>query len=546
VHAGSGNVMCSYQRLNNSYGCANSKTLNGLLKTELGFQGFVVSDWYAQQAGVATALSGLDVAMPNADGFWGDLLVTAVNNGSVPESRIDDMAIRIIAPWYQMGQDTDFPTPGIGMPSDLTAPHTIIDGRNPAFKDTLLQGAIEGHVLVKNKNSALPLSKPKLLSVYGYSAKNPDINQPGTAWQFGSTSYNITELFSGFTGSVHQDWTPIASNGTLYSGGGSGATSQSAVIAPWEAIVSRAYDDDTMLFWNFADVNPAVNAASDACLVIVNAFASEAFDRSGTSDNYTDTLIGNVAGKCANTIVVFHNAGVRHVEKWIDHANVTALIFAHLPGQYSGKALVSLLYGDSNPSGKLPYTVAKNDADYPVLGPDWPTGDFALFPQSNFSEGVFIDYRHFDAKNITPRFEFGFGLSYTTFGFANLAASRAGNATFSTYPTGPVLEGGQSDLWDIVATVTAEVTNTGNVTGAEVAQLYVGIPVAGQPVRQLRGFEKATLLPGEMTTVSFDLTRRDLSVWDTTAQKWKLPSGAFSISVGSSSRALPLTGSLVL
>jgi beta-glucosidase len=94
VRAGTGNIMCSYQRLNNSYGCANSKSLNGLLKTELGFQGWVVSDWGALHAGPAAALAGMDVAMPNANGLWGSLLVDAVNNGSLAESRIDDMVIR--------------------------------------------------------------------------------------------------------------------------------------------------------------------------------------------------------------------------------------------------------------------------------------------------------------------------------------------------------------------------------------------------------------------------------------------------------------------
>lgn len=157
---------------------------------------------------------------------------------------------------------------------------------------------------------------------------------------------------------------------------------------------------------------------------------------------------------------------------------------------------------------------------------------------------MYIDYRAFDAKNITPRYEFGFGLSYTSFEFGDLASSKASNVSTDSYPTGEVLEGGQVDLWDVVATVSATVTNTGNVTGAEVAQLYVGIE--GGPIKQLRGFEKPVLEPGQSSTVEFPLTRRDLSAWDVAAQKWLLQKGDYPLYVGSSSRNLPLTGTLTI
>lgn len=251
-----------------------------------------------------------------------------------------------------------------------------------------------------------------------------------------------------------------------------------------------------------------------------------------------------MAANCSNTIVIFQNSGVRLVEQFNDHPNVTALIFAHVPGQDSGKALVSLLYGDENFSGKLPYSVPRNETDYAGLqNATQPDRIYALFPQSDFSEGVYVDYRAFDAKNITPRYEFGFGLSYNSFEFSDLASTKATNVSTDSYPTGEVLEGGQVDLWDVVATVSATVTNTGNATGAEVAQLYVGI--AGGPVRQLRGFEKPVLEPGQSATVEFPLTRRDLSTWDVTAQKWLLQKGDYPLR-GSSSRELPLTGTLTI
>ncbi|KAK0635764.1 glycoside hydrolase superfamily [Bombardia bombarda] len=558
VHAGSGNIMCSYNRVNNSYGCANSKTLNGLLKTELGFQGFVVSDWGAQHAGVATTLGGMDMAMPGAGVYWGEHLKSSVQNGTVPETRIDDMAMRIIAPWYQMGQDQGFPTPGIGMASDLTKPHKIVDARNSSFRSTLFDGAVEGHVLVKNIRNALPLNSPKLMSIYGYSAKNPDQNTPtsgSSSWTFGAESYSWSEFFAGFfTGSAAGD-IPIAFNGTIYSGGGSGATSQSLAVSPFDAIVQQAYDDGTALFWDFTTDSPGVNPMSDACFVFGNAFATEGIDRPSTHDTYTDGLVKHVADRCNNTIVVLHNAGIRLVDQFVDHPNVTALIFAHLPGEASGKALVSLLYGKSNPSGKLPYTVARNESDYVGLGPDLPEGEFAKFPQSNFTEGVLVDYRHFDAKNITPRYEFGFGLSYTTFNYSNLSvqktvansSSSSSAALFDQYPTGAVLEGGQADLWDVLVEVAADVGNTGAVDGAEVAQLYVGVPKKGEaPVRQLRGFEKPFINATQTATVRFALTRRDLSVWDTVAQRWSLLRGEYTIEVGGSSRDLPLVGKVTI
>jgi beta-glucosidase len=453
-----------------------------------------------------------------------------------------------------MGQDQDFPEPGVGMAIDLTKPHPIVDARNSSFRSTLLDGAIEGHVLVKNTRNALPLKEPKMLSIFGYSAKNPDRNNPTpglSSWLWGSESFNFTEFAAGFFGLAGTpSSTAIAFNGTLYSGGGSGATSQSTVLSPFDALVQQAYDDGTALFWDFGSAAPHVNPVSSACLVFANAYATEAADRPGLRDDYTDALITHVADRCANTVVVFHNAGIRLVEPFVDHPNVTALIFAHLPGQASGRAVVDLLYGRANPSGKLPYTVARNESDYGgMLGPDLPGGRFERFPQSDFVEGVFVDYRDFDARNVTPRYEFGFGLSYTSFGYANLVVGKVEEGEgvgFGEYPTGEVVEGGQEDLWDVLVEVEAEVTNTGDVDGAEVAQLYVGIPAEGAPVRQLRGFEKPFLEASGTATVRFGLTRRDLSVWDVVAQRWRLVRGEYTVEVGGSSRDLPLVGKVTI
>ena len=335
----------------------------------------------------------------------------------------------------------------------------------------------------------------------------------------------------------------IAANGTIVSGGGSGATAQSLVVSPFDALVQKAYEENTQLFWDFSKYPMAPNPETDACLVFGNVWSAEGSDRPNLRDDYTDGLIKDVANQCSNTIVILHNAGTRLVDQWVNHPNVTALIFAHLPGQDSGKALVDILYGKVNPSGKLPYTVAKNESDYGhVLNPDTPEGPYLNFPQSNFTEGVYVDYRHFDKLNIEPRYEFGFGLSYTAYNYSNLQIQKLDDANTSPYPTGPVMEGGQTDLWDVLVKVTADVTNAGEKDGAEAAQLYVGMPDA--PLRQLRGFSKPFITAGETMQVQFELNRRDLSVWDTVQQKWLLQSGDYKIYVGASSRILPLEAKL--
>lgn len=561
VHAGTISVMCNYNRINNSYGCQNSKALNGLLKTELGFQGYVMSDWYAQHSGVASAEAGMDMVMPSGLPYWGTNLTDAVENGTVLESRLDDMATRIIASWYYTNQNTGYPDRGVGMPAILSEPHQVVDARNPMSRVGLLQAAVEGHVLVKNTNSALPLRNPRLLSVYGYDAVNARQNTPlpgPSTWAFGLQNGDIQSVLCGFSSAFGScpKFSPYAVNGTLYTGGGSGATTAAYVSAPLDALQARTIQDGTTgIFWDTITVNStsSVDAASDACLVFINAASSEGVDRPALSDSFSDNLVTNIANQCPNTIVTIHNAGIRLVDAWIDHPNVTAVIFAHLPGQDSGRALVSILYGDVSPSGKLPYTVAHNETDYgailsPVPPSAQPNETYALFPQDNFTEGVYIDYRAFDAQNITPRYEFGYGLTYTNFSYSDISITKSTpNASLPVYPAGAVIPGGRADLFDNILFVTATITNTGSVAAAEVAQLYVSIPVEGQPVRQLRGFEKVFLQPEQSVTITYPLQRRDLSVWDVNAQEWRLVLGEeYMVYVGASSRDLRLNATVSL
>lgn len=535
VKAGAASVMCSYQRLNNTYACENSKLMNGILKTELAFQGFVLLDWNAQHK-LDSANAGLDMVMPGG-GLWGQNLTEAVRNGTVSEERITDMAMRIVSAWYLVHQDGDnFPTPGIGM-QNMSLPHKQIDARDPASRPVILEGAIAGHVLVKNEKQTLPFAKPPvMLSVFGYDAAVPATKNTDNLFSLGYTS--SPAMGQAVLGDEHH-FDQAARGGTIVTGGRAGANAPGYIIDPLSAIQHRAAADGTWVNWDLASGAPDVNAASDACLVFINAIATEGWDRDGLRDDFSDGLVLAVARQCANTIVVVHTVGARLVDQWIEHPNVTAAIMAHLPGQDSGTALVKLLYGEAAFSGKLPYTLARNESDYAVLAPCGRTGPGDKWPQCNYTEGVYVDYRQFDAQGIEPRFEFGFGLSYTKFQYTDLAINETLALQCSLLATTDT-----DRLWEVVATVAAVVTNVGTAAGAEVAQLYLAIP--GGPPRQLRGFTKLPLTPNVAAAAVFPLTRRDVSVWDVARQGWVVPPGEFGVFVGASSRDIRLTGSFTV
>jgi beta-glucosidase len=414
---------------------------------------------------------------------------------------------------------------------NLTLPHEPVDARVPESKPVLLEGAIAGHVLVKNENKSLPFKQtPKMLSVYGYDATLPRTKNTDTVFQLGY--FSSSEMAQAVLG-TEEHFDQAARGGTIVVGGRAGSNAPSYIIDPLSAIQQRAKADGTWVNWDLDSFDPDVNAASDACLVFINAISTEGWDREGLHDDFSDGLVLNVAAKCSNTIVVIHTVGVRLVDQWIEHPNVTATIIAHLPGQDSGHALVKLLYGEAVFSGKLPYTLAKNESDYSVYHVCNRTGSNDTDPQCDYAEGVYIDYRQFDEEDITPRYEFGFGLSYTTFEYSELSIDSAG-LDAALRP--------DADLWSIATTVYATITNTGSAAGAEAAQLYVSIP--NSPPKQLRGFEKPQLAPGESATVRFELTRRDLSIWDVLSQQWQIQGGNYTLFVGASSRDIRLTGDI--
>jgi len=338
--------------------------------------------------------------------------------------------------------------------------------------------------------------------------------------------------------------------GVLAMGWGSGTAQFPYLVAPSDAITTRAQQDGTKVNTYLRDdAGGASSAASgaDVAFVFITSDSGEDYitvngnegDRNNL-DPWDDgnALVAAVAGSNNNVVVVINSVGAVNVEPWIDNANVKAVVYAGLPGQEAGNSLVDILYGAYNPSGRLPFTFGKSVNDYAaqVVYSGQPTVPI------NYDEGLLIDYRHFDSANIQPRFEFGFGLSYTTFDYQSLSVS--GSVGSGTPPLGP---GSALDPWlhQPVVQVTFTLTNNGTLAGTEVPQLYITLPDSAQaPPKMLKGFDAVYLGAGQAQTVTFSLSRFDLSIWNSATQSYEPQTGTIGISVGSSSRNIRLTGSL--
>jgi beta-glucosidase len=557
IKAGVSSVMCSYNRINGTYACENSKTLNGLLKDELGFQGYVMSDWLGTHSGVPAIEAGLDMDMPGGINFleaspsyFGGNVSTAVTNGSLAESRLDDMIRRIMTPYYFLGQDQDYPTiDPSGAALNFFAPSTWVDHfvlNGTTNRDVRANHATlirelgsAGTVLVKNVDNALPLKAPKNIAVFGNDAGDLTGGQYFLNIDV-STDSGKTEF------------------GTLPVGGGSGTGRFTYVVTPLEAIKTRAQKDGALVQYVLDNANityqglwSVAPAPPEVCLVFLKTWASEGSDRKNLETDWNGTAVVNtVAAVCNNTIVVTHSGGL-NTFPFADHPNVTAILAAHYPGQESGNSIVDVLYGDVNPSGHLPYTVAKSPKDYNTAIENSTALLNTTDPnawQLDFEERLLIDYRYFDSANLSVQYEFGFGLSYTTFELTgDLSVVALQSNVSATPPPAAVAPGGNPALWEVLFTVNATVQNTGALAGATVPQLYLNMPAEagpGTPPRALHGFEKVQLAPGASAQVSFDLMRRDVSYWDVNLQEWVIPSSKIGVEVGFSSRDIKLTSSL--
>jgi beta-glucosidase len=325
-------------------------------------------------------------------------------------------------------------------------------------------------------------------------------------------------------------------------------------VTPLDAIKARAAADDSIVQFilnnNYlaSDPNLAFSTFApsppDVCLVFLKTWATEGSDRTTLEADWNSAaVVNNVADRCPNTVVITHSGGPNTMP-WASHPNVKAIVAAHFPGQESGNSIVDILYGVVNPSGKLPYTIANSEAEdkfAPIT--DSPELRATTDPnawQSDFEEGPLIDYRHFDYYNSSVLYEFGFGLSYTTFGMANLVIAKIDEKVTARAPAAKTAPGGNPNLFKTIFRVTVAVSNTGAVAGAAVPQLYLSLPpvygITASPLRVLRGFEKVLLQPGQSQTVTFNLMRRDVSFWDTVSQEWVIAPGKIGVHAGFSSR----------
>lgn len=490
-------VMCSYNLVNGTWSCENPYLLNQVLKGDLAFPGFVMSDWDATHSTVNAANNGLDQEQPDSNYFGS--LQTAVQNGSVPMSRLNDMVQRILRAMYADGL---FDHPQTIQPIDSAGDAAIAQEMEE-----------QGAVLLEN-NGLLPLSTGvSSIAVIGSHA-------------------DIGVLSGGGSAQV----TPVG--GAALNEGKPAVPGWSSVIwdpsPPLAAIKSAApganvqYNDGTN-----ASTAASLAASSSVAVVFVSQWASEGMDL--PSLNFTDvihsppinqdSLVAAVAAANPKTVVVLENGGAQ-VMPWL--GSVAAVLEAWYPGQSGGPAIANLLFGKVNPSGKLPMTFPASVSQLPRPVIATPPDASTPFPVDYTVDGFNVGYKWFDAQNLTPLFPFGFGLSYTTFSITNaqLNATTAGN--------------------DPSFQVTFDLTNTGTRTGAEVAQVYLGLPASTGEQKRLVGWQKQSLNPSQSQSLTVTVNATDsshpLAYWDTASQSWTIASGTYTVYLGNSERNLTTVG----
>ncbi|MGA7783452.1 MAG: glycoside hydrolase family 3 C-terminal domain-containing protein, partial [Candidatus Acidiferrales bacterium] len=478
IHQGnSASVMCAYPKVNGFFSCENEVLLTAILRNDWHFDGFITSDFGAVHSTVPSALAGLDLEMPTGKYFDSDLKA-AVQSGKVAQGVIDDKLIRRFKKMIQFGMFDPQPSP-----------EPIPAKENGDKSRVMAEG---GMVLLKNSSHALPLEESRLksIAVIGPSAAK-----------------------------------------AVTGGGGSSHVVPLYTVDPLEGIRSRAGSAINVSFDDGSDVLKAagVARAADVAIVMVGEIETEGRDHSITLSADQDRLVETVAAVNPRTIVVLKSSSAV-LMPWEE--KVPAILEAWYPGEEDGNAVAAVLFGEANPSGKLPLSFPKNLADVAANTPEQYPG---IEKTARYSEGVFVGYRHFDARNIAPLFPFGHGLSYTTFAYSNLHLSqKVVRATPPAAATGPSLP---------AIVVTCDVANTGTVEGAEVVQLYVGIPGASgvpQPPKQLKGFQKVRLKPGETVHVRISLDAQAFSYWDVGRHGWAIAPGKYSIMLASSSRDIRL------
>ena len=480
-------VMGSYNQFRGEHCCHNDYLLNKILKGEWGFQGLVVSDWGGVHNTRQAVLNGLDLEM-GSNGAYDDFYLArpyreGLQHGDYPQAGLDDKVRRNLRV--------------------MIATHVLDANRKPgslntaAHQKTARDVAAEGIVLLKNNDNFLPLDAKTIRTIAVIGENATRLHAHGGDSSGIKAFYEINPL-SGILKRVGQSVNVIFSEG--YRKGG-----------------------DT----NLTDRALAAARAADVVIYIGGLNHDKGFDCEGADRRDMqlpygqDALIQQIVAANPKTVVVLEGTMVA-MDAWLDQ--VPAVLQAWYPGMEGGNALASVLFGDVNPSGKLPCTFPRRLLDSPAHA-------LGAYPGTNgtvtYTEGLLVGYRWFDTKHIEPLFPFGYGLSYTQFKYANL------NLVPGTNAQQPVL------------TAQFDLTNTGSRDGAEVAELYVhqDHPSLMRPEQELKGFQKVFLKAGETKTVSVPLDLTAFAFYDDVQHHWVAESDDFNIRVGGSSRDVPVTAS---
>jgi beta-glucosidase len=470
-------VMCSYNKINGTYASENKLYLTDILRGEWGFEGYVVSDWGAVADRVAGLKAGMDLEMPSTGGINDQRIIEAVKAGKLDESIVDQAVERILEINYRYLENAK--------------PDTVWDKEAQHMLAADL--AAECMVLLKNEDGILPLNKKDSVAFIGEFAEKPRFQGGGSSHIHCFKITSALEAAGGISGVAYAKGFDIDSDST-----------SDALMD--EAVALAKKSKMAVVFAGLPD-----------------AYESEGYDRTHMRlPDCQNQLIARVAAVNPNTVVVLHNGSPVEMP-WA--GGVKGILEAYLGGQAVGIATVRLLYGERNPCGKLPETFPKRLEDNPSYLFYGGEGDIA-----EYREGVFVGYRYYDKKKIEVLFPFGYGLSYTTFEYADLRVDK------------DVLTDTET------VSVSVDVTNTGGVAGKEIVQLYVADKASTpiRPVKELKGFEKVYLKPGETKTVSFILDKRSFAYWNTRIHDWHVESGDFEIMIAKSSRDIILSGTVTV
>jgi beta-glucosidase len=500
-----GAVMCSYNRVNGDYACENKYLLTDVLKKDWKFKGFVLTDWGGAHSTAKASAAGLDHEEPGWI-FYGDELKKDVEAGKVPQAELDDHVHRILRTMFATGVIDD------------PAERSVVDvERGFEVAQKLAEQSI---VLLKNEGGQLPLDASKVhsIAVIGPHADVGMISGGGSAQVDPPGGNAISPPGKGQTRWLEPVWFP---------------TSPLKSIRAKAAAANVQFDSGT---------DPAAAAAlaksADVAIVFAYQWESEDMDLPTLSlPEHQDELIAQVAAANPHTVVVVESGGPVTMP-WAGRVN--AILEAWYAGSKGSDAVANVLFGDVNPSAKLPVTFPLSDADLPhptIVKPPkqsipnymqsevWKQIAAGLPPfQLTYDEGLKVGYKWYDAENKPVLFPFGFGLSYTTYSYSNLRVTAGKNPR-----------------------VTFTVTNAGNLAGAEVAEVYASLPAAAaEPPKRLVGWSKVELKPGESKEVAVDIDRKYLSVFDVKQHGWQLVPGEYNFMVGGSSENLPLKESATL